>query len=31
MIDFGGNTAVVREQLGLDGEARRAGVTVVPD
>ncbi len=31
MTDFGGNTAVVREQLGLDEQARRAGVTVVPD
>lgn len=31
MTDFGGNTGVVREQLKLDQEARRAGVTMVPD
>jgi lysine 6-dehydrogenase len=31
MVDLGGNTGVVREQHGLDAEARRAGVTVVPD
>jgi lysine 6-dehydrogenase len=31
MTDLGGNTAVVREQLGLDAEARRAGITMVPD
>jgi lysine 6-dehydrogenase len=30
-LDFGGNPAVVAEQLGLDGAARRAGVAVVPD
>ncbi|MHC4547866.1 MAG: saccharopine dehydrogenase family protein [Planctomycetota bacterium] len=29
--DLGGNTALVREELKLDGEARSAGVTVVPD
>ncbi|RKZ29416.1 hypothetical protein DRQ36_08690, partial [bacterium] len=31
MCDFGGNTGVVREQLKLDGEAKSAGVTIVPD
>jgi len=31
MTDFGGNTAVVREQLALDAEAAGAGVTIVPD
>lgn len=31
MTDFGGNTAVVREQLSLDAEASDAGVTIVPD
>jgi lysine 6-dehydrogenase len=31
MVDLGGHTGVVREQHGLDAEARRAGVTVVPD
>ncbi len=31
LCDFGGNTAVVREQLALDPAARQAGVTVVPD
>jgi lysine 6-dehydrogenase len=31
MTDFGGNTAVVRQQLALDAEASEAGVTVVPD
>ena len=29
--DLGGNTALVREVLALDGEARAAGVTLVPD
>lgn len=29
--DLGGNTDVVREQEGLDPEAREAGVTIVPD
>jgi lysine 6-dehydrogenase len=29
--DLGGNTAVVRETLALDKEARRAGVSIVPD
>lgn len=31
MIDFGGNTKVVREQLALDADASAAGVTIVPD
>jgi lysine 6-dehydrogenase len=31
MCDFGGNTGVVREQLGRDGDAKHAGVTIVPD
>jgi len=31
LTDFGGNTGVVRQQLELDGEARAAGVSVVPD
>jgi lysine 6-dehydrogenase len=31
MVDMGGNTDVVREELALDDEARRAGVTIIPD
>lgn len=31
MCDLGGNLDVVRQQLGLDAEARAAGVSVVPD
>jgi lysine 6-dehydrogenase len=31
LVDFGGNTGVVREQIALSSEAARAGVTVVPD
>lgn len=31
VCDLGGNTELVREQLRLDEEARRAGVRVVPD
>jgi lysine 6-dehydrogenase len=31
MTDFGGNTGVVREQLALDADAARAGVSIVPD
>jgi lysine 6-dehydrogenase len=31
MVDLGGHTGIVRRQLELDGPARRAGVTVVPD
>ncbi|HVY60230.1 MAG TPA: saccharopine dehydrogenase NADP-binding domain-containing protein, partial [Planctomycetota bacterium] len=29
--DLGGNTAVVDEELSLDGEARARGVSIVPD
>jgi lysine 6-dehydrogenase len=29
--DLGGNTEVVRAQMALDAEARRAGVSIVPD
>ena len=31
MVDFGGNTDIVRKELALDREARRAGVGLVPD
>jgi lysine 6-dehydrogenase len=31
ICDMGGNTAIVWEQLALDEEARRAGVSIVPD
>lgn len=31
MCDFGGNTGVVRKQIDRDGEAKAAGVTIVPD
>jgi lysine 6-dehydrogenase len=31
MTDLGGNTNVVREQLQMDGAAKRAGVAIVPD
>lgn len=31
MTDFGGNTAVVRDQLALDADAAAAGITIVPD
>lgn len=31
MVDFGGNTELVRKQLALDREARKAGVGTVPD
>ena len=31
MVDFGGNTELVRKQLALDGAARKAGVGTVPD
>lgn len=31
MCDLGGNTAVVRKQLGCDADARSRGVTIVPD
>jgi lysine 6-dehydrogenase len=30
-VDFGGNDAIVDRQLALDRQARKAGVTVVPD
>lgn len=29
--DLGGNTGIVREQLALDDEARKRGITVIPD
>jgi lysine 6-dehydrogenase len=31
MCDLGGNTAVVREQIGRDADAKSAGVSIVPD
>jgi len=31
MVDMGGNTEIVRQELALDEEARRAGVTIIPD
>jgi lysine 6-dehydrogenase len=31
MCDLGGNAEVVRQQLGLDAEAKAAGVSMVPD
>ncbi len=31
MVDFGGNTEIVRKQLALDAPARRAGIGIVPD
>jgi lysine 6-dehydrogenase len=31
MVDLGGHTGIVRRQHELDGNARRAGVTIVPD
>lgn len=31
MVDLGGHTGIVREQLALDGEAKRAGIAIVPD
>ncbi len=31
LCDLGGNTDIVREQHALDAEARRAGVSIVPD
>ena len=31
MCDLGGNTDLVREQLGFDAEARTAGISVIPD
>jgi lysine 6-dehydrogenase len=31
LCDMGGHTAIVRQQLALDGAARQAGVSIVPD
>ena len=31
MVDFGGNTDIVRQELALDPEARKAGAGLVPD
>lgn len=31
MCDLGGNTDLVREQLGYDADARAAGISIVPD
>jgi len=31
MCDLGGNTGIVRRQLEQDAEAKRAGITIVPD
>ncbi len=31
MVDFGGNTDLVRKQLALDAQARKAGIGTVPD
>ncbi len=31
MCDFGGNTDQIRQQLAFDGEAKAAGITLVPD
>ena len=31
MCDMGGHTGVVRQQLALDSEAKKAGVSIVPD
>lgn len=31
MVDLGGHTGIVREQLGLDRDAKRAGIALVPD
>ncbi len=31
MVDFGGNTELVRKQLALDRQARKAGVGTIPD
>jgi lysine 6-dehydrogenase len=31
MCDLGGNTDLVRQQLGLDAEAQTAGISVIPD
>jgi len=31
MVDLGGHTGTVRDQLALNGEAKRAGIALVPD
>ena len=31
MCDLGGNTDLVREQLGFDAEAKAAGISIIPD
>jgi lysine 6-dehydrogenase len=31
MCDLGGNTDIVREQLGFDSQAKEAGISIVPD
>jgi len=31
MCDFGGNTDQIRQQLAFDGEAKAAGITLIPD
>jgi len=31
IVDLGGNTAIVRKELGLDAAAKRAGIAIVPD
>lgn len=31
MVDLGGHTGIVREQLALDRDAKRAGIALVPD
>jgi len=31
MVDLGGHTGIVREQLSLDRDAKRAGISLVPD
>jgi lysine 6-dehydrogenase len=31
MADLGGNTAIVFDELALDEQARRAGITIIPD
>lgn len=31
MVDLGGHTGIVRKQLALDKQARKAGVSIVPD
>jgi lysine 6-dehydrogenase len=31
MVDLGGHTGIVRDQLGLDRDAKKAGIAIVPD